>query len=176
VVFRSVFAGGDRGADGIQAVGDLAVSLRHVLAAVLDPDDGLGVVDVDQEDARPDLDGLLAISGTHRVVALAAPDVGDVLTLKKPRTDDPLKGVAIPISKVPHPAQSQPSVIEKLHAKKVSYLPLRNDKGTYDQHTPPDLSSSAAISDYIQTRTAAWTQHLERLRQRRKNRLSNKKH
>jgi phospholipase C len=106
----------------------------------------------------------------------AAPDVGDVLTLKKPRTDDPLKGVVIPISKVAHPAQSQPSVIEKLHAKKVSYLPLRNDKGTYDQHTPPDLSSSAAISDYIQTRTAAWTQHLERLRQRRKNRLSNKKH
>jgi len=106
----------------------------------------------------------------------AAPDVGDVLTLKKPRTDDPLKGVEIPISKVTHPAQSQPSVIEKLHARKVSYLPLRNDKGTYDQHIPPDLSSSAAISDYIQTRTAAWTQHLERLRQRRKSRLSNKKH
>jgi hypothetical protein len=33
--------------------------------------------------------------------------------------------------------------------------------------TPPDLSSSAQINDHIQTRTAAWTQHLERRRQRR---------
>jgi hypothetical protein len=39
---------------------------------------------------------------------------------------------------------------------------------------PSDLSSSAAIGDYIQARTAAWTQHLQRLRQRRKaNPLSN---
>jgi phospholipase C len=97
----------------------------------------------------------------------AAPDLGDVLTLATPRTDDPLKGIAIPASNAPHPAQSQPSVIEKLHAAKVAQLPLRNDQGSYDQHTPPDLSSSAAIGDYIQTRTAAWTQHLQRLRQRR---------
>ena len=97
----------------------------------------------------------------------AAPDLGDVLTLAKPRADDPLKDVKIPLSKVVHPKQSQPSVIEKLHASKLSYLPLRNDKGTYDQHTPPDLSSSASIGDYIQSRTAAWTQHLQRLHQRR---------
>jgi phospholipase C len=99
----------------------------------------------------------------------AAPGLGDVLT-EKPRTDDPLKGVKIPVSPTVHPNQSQPSVIEKLHAAKVAMLPLRNDKGTYDQHTPPDLSSSAAIGEYIQARTAAWTQHLQRLDQRRKNR------
>ena len=97
----------------------------------------------------------------------AAPDLGDVLT-EKPRTDDPLKGVKIPVSPSVHPNQSQPSVIEKLHAAKVALLPLRNDKGTYDQHTPPDLSSSAAIGEYIQARTAAWTQHLQRLDHRRK--------
>jgi phospholipase C len=96
----------------------------------------------------------------------AAPDLGDVLTLAIPRTDDPIKGVPIPKSKVAHPNQSQPSVIEQLHAAKVAHLPLRNDQGTYDHHTPPDLSSSAAIGDYIQARTAAWTQHLQR--QRRK--------
>jgi len=97
----------------------------------------------------------------------AAPDLGDVLTLATPRTDDPLKGVTIPVSGATHPKLSQPSLLDRIHAWKVSHLPLRNDKGTYDQHTPPDLSSSAAIADYIQSRTAAWTQHVERLRERR---------
>jgi len=98
----------------------------------------------------------------------AAPDLGDVLTLAQPRTDDPLQAVQPPQAKMmSHPKQAQPSVIEKLHASKVSHLPLRNDKGTYDQHTPPDLSTSDAIGDYIQTRTAAWTQHLQRRRHRR---------
>jgi phospholipase C len=104
----------------------------------------------------------------------AAPDLGDVLT-EKPRKDDPLKGVKIPTSTSVHPNQSQPSVIEKLHAAKVALLPLRNDKGTYDQHTPPDLSSSSAIADYIQTRTAAWTQHLQRLDHRRKSQKPGRK-
>lgn len=97
----------------------------------------------------------------------AAPDLGDVLTLSTARTDDPLKGVAIPVSKPAHPNQSQPSLIEKLHAKRVTELPLRNDQGIYEEHTPPDLSSSAQIGSYIQARTAAWTQHLQRLRHRR---------
>jgi phospholipase C len=95
----------------------------------------------------------------------AAPSLGDVLTLATPRTDDPLNGVAPPSSNSPHPNQSQPSLLEKIHASKVSHLQLRNDKGSYDHHTPPDLSSSAAIGDYIQTRMAAWTQHLQRRRQ-----------
>jgi hypothetical protein len=45
---------------------------------------------------------------------------------------------------------------------------LRNDQGSYDRHTPPDLSTSAQIGDYIQGRTAAWTQHLQRKRNQRK--------
>ena len=53
-----------------------------------------------------------------------------------------------------------------IHAHKVALLPLRNDQGSYDRHTPPDLSTSAQIGDYIQGRTAAWTQHLERKRER----------
>ena len=105
----------------------------------------------------------------------AAPDLGDVLTLAKPRTDDPLKGVPIPSSTVVHPKQSKPSILEKLHAEKVAALPLRNDKGTYDQHVPPDLSSSEAIGDYIQMRTAAWREHLQRLRDRRGGSLSSSK-
>jgi phospholipase C len=91
----------------------------------------------------------------------AAPDLGDVLTLATPRTDDPLQGIALPVSTVPPPNPSRPSILEQLHAVKVSHLPLPNDHGRYDHHTPPDLSSSAAIGDYIQTRMAAWDQHLE---------------
>jgi len=97
----------------------------------------------------------------------AAPDLGDVLTLATPRTDDPLKGVQVPISHAIHPNQSHPSAIEKIYARKVSLLPIPNEKGSYDQHTPPDLSSSDAINDYIQSRTAAWKEHLQRQRQRR---------
>jgi hypothetical protein len=66
---------------------------------------------------------------------------------------------------IPHPDQAEPSLIESIHAHKVSLLPLRNDQGSYDRHTPPDLSTSAQIGDYIQSRTAAWTQHIERKRQ-----------
>jgi phospholipase C len=33
-----------------------------------------------------------------------------------------------------------------------------NDHGTFS-HTPPDLSTSDAIGDYIRARTAAWKQH-----------------
>jgi phospholipase C len=102
----------------------------------------------------------------------AAPDIGDVLTLATPRQDDPLQGVEIPVSNMPHPTQSEPSVIDKLHAHKVSLLPLRNEQGSYDRHTPPDLSSSEKIGDYIQGRTAAWHEHLARRRQRRARRKS----
>ena len=98
----------------------------------------------------------------------AAAGLGDVLTLATPRTDDPLQGVTPPTSNIPHPNQSQPSRLEKLHARKVSQLQLRNDKGSYDDERPlPDLSSTASIGDFIQTRTAAWTQHLQRQAQRR---------
>jgi phospholipase C len=105
----------------------------------------------------------------------AAPDLGDVLTLAAPRTDDPLKGIPIPLSNGSHPNSSQPSLLEKIHADKVSNLPLRNEQGSYAQHTPPDLSSSAQINDYIQGRTAAWTQHLQRLRERHKSPASRAK-
>jgi phospholipase C len=102
----------------------------------------------------------------------AAPDLGDVLTLAAPRADDPIKGVAVPVSKQAHPNQSQPSVLEKLHAEKVANLPLRNTQGVYDHHTPPELSTSAALNDYIHSRTAAWSEHLQRRQDRREARTA----
>lgn len=96
----------------------------------------------------------------------AAPDLGDVLTLSAPRQDDPLSGIVIPDPSGAHPNSSQPSRIDILQASKVAALPLRNEKGAYGSHTPPDLSSSDSISDYIQNRMAAWTQHIQRIRQK----------
>ena len=97
----------------------------------------------------------------------AAPSLANVLTLAAPRTDDPLKGVVIPLANATNPNLSHPSLLDRIHASRVAQLPVRNDKGSYDHHDPPDLSSSAAISDYIQARTAAWSQHMQRMRSRR---------
>ena len=49
-------------------------------------------------------------------------------------------------------------------------MPLRNQQGSYDEHTMPNLPTSAAVADYIETRTAAWRQHLQRRAQRRRKR------
>lgn len=97
----------------------------------------------------------------------AAPDLGDVLTLEKPRTDDPLDGVQIPISKAIHPNTSQPSKMERIQASKVADLAVPNELGSYDEHTMPELTSSAEIGDYVQMRTAAWKEHLQRQREHR---------
>ena len=110
---------------------------------------------------------LTGLRSSHAARDQGAPDLGDVLTLATPRTDDPIKGVPIPASHTPQPQQSRPSVLEKIHASKVSLLPLRNQHGVYDQHTPPDLSTSDALGDYVQMRTTEWDQHLQRLARRR---------
>jgi phospholipase C len=88
----------------------------------------------------------------------AAPTLGDVLTLAEPRADDPLNGVVVPSSGAIHPNQQQPSELDRIHAWRVAQLPVPNDHGTFG-HTPPDLSTSNAIGDYIRARTAAWKQH-----------------
>lgn len=91
----------------------------------------------------------------------AAPDLIDVVSLAQPREDDPLRDVKVPVSTVVHPNQSKPSELEKVHAMRVSQLPIPDAHGHY-KHTPPDLSTSGAIHDYIEGRTAAWNEHLRR--------------
>jgi phospholipase C len=102
----------------------------------------------------------------------AAPDLGDALTLAEPRTDDPLVGVQIPVSSQAHPNAAQPSEIDKIQAEKVSTLPIRNEQGSYDEHRLPELISSADVGEYIQNRTAAWRQHLQRREARRQKRAA----
>jgi len=98
----------------------------------------------------------------------AAASLGDVLTLATPRTDDPLTGVTAPVSNVRHPNAASMSHLDKLHALRVAALPIRNEKGHYeDRQGPPTFDSAAQLSDFIRDRTAAWSQHVQRQRRRR---------
>ncbi|HEY1720283.1 MAG TPA: alkaline phosphatase family protein [Magnetospirillaceae bacterium] len=93
----------------------------------------------------------------------AAPSLLDVITLKQPRADDPLDGIDAPATSDDHPSSSTPSKIDKIHAKRVAALPIRNEKGHYEEATPDlDIDSTADLSNFIRDRTAAWKQHVQR--------------
>ncbi|KXV03695.1 phosphoesterase [Caballeronia megalochromosomata] len=98
----------------------------------------------------------------------AAASLADVLTLAKARTDDPLSGVQVPVSSIHHPNSSTPSRIDKIHAARVAALPIRSEKGHYEQ-ADPTLNSAADVSNFIRDRTAAWKEHLRRQRARSRN-------
>ncbi len=85
----------------------------------------------------------------------AAPNVGAVLTLTTPRTDDPLAGVTVPVAAPQSPAVDQPSHLQQVHAELVSKLPVP-DAGGGTHHTMPELKTSEDYSAYIRARTAAW--------------------
>jgi phospholipase C len=99
----------------------------------------------------------------------AAPSLAAVLTRTTARTDDPLDGVAIPVSSSHHPNSSTPSHLDQVQAAKIAALPLRTEKGHYEQDTP-DLTSAAAVSNYIRDRGAAWKEHKQRQEARRAHR------
>jgi phospholipase C len=105
----------------------------------------------------------------------AAASLADVLMLAQARDDDPLEGAAVPLARGHHPNADQPSKIDRIHAAKVAALPLRNEKGQYEQ-AAPTLTSTHELTDFIRDRTAAWTQHLERRRTRRAHRHAHQHH
>jgi phospholipase C len=87
----------------------------------------------------------------------AAPDLGAVLTLAAPRTDDPLAGVTVPTSHgtSPHTASDPPSGLLRIHAEMVAKLPVPDANGSV-RHTMPPLETSAECDAYIDARTLAW--------------------
>jgi phospholipase C len=85
----------------------------------------------------------------------AALDVGAVLTLAEPRTDDPLSGVVVPVAATQNPDADRPSHLQQVHAELVSQLPVPDGKGGA-HHTMPELKTNADYSNYIRTRTAEW--------------------
>ena len=96
----------------------------------------------------------------------AAASLGDVLTLATARNDDPLDGATIPVSTGFHPNASSPSKIDRIYATRIAALPVRNEKGHYEEASPV-VTSAAELSDFIRDRTAAWKLHIQRQRQRR---------
>jgi phospholipase C len=87
----------------------------------------------------------------------AAPDIGAVLTLAAPRTDDPLNGVVVPTSggASPQAVTDAPSHLQQIHADLVSRLPVPDKKGG-NHHAMPTLKTSADALKYIRERTSAW--------------------
>jgi phospholipase C len=87
----------------------------------------------------------------------AAPDLGGVLTLPTPRTDDPIAGVVAPTASGANPAADEVSNLQQLQAQQISNLqvPLERLRGQpllANQHTPADLQN------YINTRADTWKQ------------------
>jgi phospholipase C len=85
----------------------------------------------------------------------AAIGVGGALTLTSPRSDDPLKGVIVPVATGAAPNENVPSHLQQVHAELVSRLPVPDRKGGM-HHTMPPLKTSDDYDNYIRTRTAAW--------------------
>ena len=85
----------------------------------------------------------------------AAPDLGGVLTLTTPRTDDPIAGVVAPTAAGPNPAAGEVSHLVQLHALQISNLQvpdnrLRDAPLLANQHTPADFEN------YIHARASTW--------------------
>jgi len=85
----------------------------------------------------------------------AAPDIGAVLTLSTPRTDDPLAGVVVPTSTGANPSANRPSHLQEVYADLVSRLPVPDEaNGTH--HLPPKLVTGDDYDRYVRERLAAW--------------------
>ena len=85
----------------------------------------------------------------------AAGDVGAVLTLTTPRTDDPLLGVVVPMATGPQPDEELPSHLQQVQAELVSRLPVPDAQGG-THHVMPPLKTSSDYKAYIIARTNAW--------------------
>jgi hypothetical protein len=60
----------------------------------------------------------------------------------------PLRDVPVPVSVGDYPYSSAPSKLDKFQAARVAALPIRNDKGFYEEGMP-DLTLAAAVSNFI---------------------------
>jgi phospholipase C len=85
----------------------------------------------------------------------AAPDLGGVLTLTTPRTDDPLAGVTAPTSTGQNPATGEVSHLQQLHAQMISDLPVP-DEHLVGAPVLPDQNTPGQYASYIAARTDTW--------------------
>jgi phospholipase C len=85
----------------------------------------------------------------------AAPDLGGVLTLTTPRTDDPLVGVTAPTSTGASPARGEVSHLQQLHAQMIDDLPVA-DEDLVAAPVLPDQKTPDQYASYIAARTQTW--------------------
>jgi phospholipase C len=85
----------------------------------------------------------------------AAPDLGDVLTLTTPRTDDPMAAVVAPVSSGANPAAGEVSHLQQLQAQTVADLPVP-DEQLVGSPALPNQSTPADFDNYIAARTSTW--------------------
>jgi phospholipase C len=85
----------------------------------------------------------------------AAPDLGGVLTLTTPRTDDPLAGVQAPVSSGANPAAGQVSHLQQLQAQMTATLPVP-DEQLVGQPLLANQRTPADFDNYIAARTGTW--------------------
>ncbi len=85
----------------------------------------------------------------------AAPHIGGVLTLKTPRTDDPLKGITVPVSKAKPALSMAPDKFQLVLAQAAADLPLREDEDlTMSGHPPvtPQFATGQEAIEYARHR------------------------
>jgi phospholipase C len=85
----------------------------------------------------------------------AASDVGASLTLTKPRTDDPLKGVTVPTAARLRSSEAPVSHLQRVHAELAASLPVPGEPGAA-QRPMPTLETDAEARAYIESRVRAW--------------------
>ena len=82
----------------------------------------------------------------------AAVDVGDVLTLAVPRTDDPFAGVIAPTSTGTNQSAALPSHLQRVHAQQLSQVAAPD----HEFEDRSDLKSNEDYRAYIESRLALW--------------------
>jgi phospholipase C len=85
----------------------------------------------------------------------AAPDVGAVLSLHTPRSDDALAGVVVPTSKGTNPSANKPSHLQRVYAELVAHLPMP-DPAPGAKPGIAKLETGDDYDRYISERLAAW--------------------
>ncbi len=85
----------------------------------------------------------------------AAPDLGDVLTLMTPRTDDPLTGVVAPTAGSANPSAGEVSHLQQLQAQMTADLPVP-DEQLIGSPALPSQATPTDFENYIAARTSTW--------------------
>jgi phospholipase C len=88
----------------------------------------------------------------------AAPDVGGVLTLTTPRSDNPLAGVSAPVNGNPNQIDDHVTHLQQAHAQCLSEIPNRSERKGIEHHDGyPTFKTGTEAAHFIRTRGTSIT-------------------